>query len=572
MRNSSTYIMLALVLSAIVGCSRQNRIAQLSDDRLCSAAAWKDSAISLYGQVDSTATMNEEERVRYDILQLLHACHTNVAPDNDSLVVSVTDRVAHRSTLLKGLAHICAALTYEALGEENNALPHYVEAANTLRNVKRPELLCTVYSSWGWLLKTEPPYTEALVKLKLAEKYAVQAKDYKKLVYILGQQGWALLFQEDYKASSAMFDRAIALSLKNANTRLGWLYKSKASACEMAGNHQEALDYANKALAVTHGTDKSLIGIKGTCFTSLHQYDSARVYIERGRLDNHYYETATYHSEMATLEELQGNLQEALNHRRLYELYVDSQYEEDRRLALAQADKRYNYAVVVADRDRYELENQRKTALVIAFAAILVAVGTIAVYTHQRYRRRTERALRMKEDLLTQIQTQLKERSLQLMRTQQETRDKEMELLSSLSSKEEQLALLRSQQRELKESILHASDVIQKIEAVRDMSEKKKIKSAATIALSESEEQNLIDSTNLCYDNFVDRLRLRFVDISNDDICLCCLLKLGVSAQDQCLLLNTSDATLRTRKYRLKKKKMQLTDEFQTLDDFVHAF
>lgn len=572
MRKSSTYILLAIVLLTIVGCSRPNRIVQLADDSLCNAVAWKDSAISLYRQVDSTATMNEEEHLRYDLLRLLYACYSDTAPDNDSLVLSVTDRMTSHSTLLQGLSHICAAFTYEHLGEENNALPHYVKAANILRNENRPELLCTVYSSWGWLLKTEPPYTEALVKLKQAEKYAVQAKDNKKLVYILGQQGWALLFQEDFKASSAMFDRAIALSLKNDSIRLGWLYKSKASACEMAGNHQEALDFTNRAITVTKGTDKSLIGIKGTCFTSLHQYDSARVYIERGRLDKHYFETATYHSEMATLEELQGNLQEALNHRRQYELYVDSQYEEDRRLALAQADKRYNYAVVLAERDRYELENQRKTALIIAFAAVLVAVGTIAVYTHQRYRRRTERALRMKEDLLTQIQTQLKERSLQLMRTQQETRDKEIELLSSLSSKEEQLAMLRSQQRELKESILHASDVIQKIEAVRDMSEKKKIKSAATIALSETEEQNLIDSTNLCYDNFVDRLRMRFVDISNDDICLCCLLKLGVSAQDQCLLLNTSDATLRTRKYRLKKKKMQLTDEFQTLDDFVHAF
>lgn len=572
MRKSSTYILLAIVLLTIVGCSRPNRIAQLSDDSLCNAVAWKDSAISLYRQVDSTAAMNEDEHVRYDLLRLLYACYSDTAPDNDSLVLSVADRTANRSSLLQGLSHICAAFTYESLGEENNALPHYVKAANILRNANKPELLCTVYSSWGWLLKTEPPYTEALVKLKQAEKYAVQAKDNKKLVYILGQQGWALLFQEDFKASSAMFDRAIALSLKNDSIRLGWLYKSKASACEMAGNHQEALDFTNRAITVTKGTDKSLIGIKGTCFTSLHQYDSARVYIERGRLDNHYYESATYHSEMATLEELQGNLQEALNHRRQYELYVDSQYEEDRRLALAQADKRYNYAVVLAERDRYELENQRKTALIIAFAAVLVAVGTIAVYTHQRYRRRTERALRMKEDLLTQIQTQLKERSLQLMQTQQETRDKEIELLSSLSSKEEQLAMLRSQQRELKESILHASDVIQKIEAVRDMSEKKKIKSAATIALSETEEQNLIDSTNLCYDNFVDRLRMRFVDISNDDICLCCLLKLGVSAQDQCLLLNTSDATLRTRKYRLKKKKMQLTDEFQTLDDFVHAF
>lgn len=564
---------MALVLLTLSGCSKQsNRFAQLSDDSLCTAAACRDSAISFFQQVDSTTFMNSEERVRYDVLHILHDYYTDCKPNTDSLAIIVTERWNDSSVLQQGLAHICAAFTYEDLGEENNALPHYVSAASALRNTSQYELLCTVYSSWGWLLKTEPPYTEALVKLKQAEQYAIKAKDHTKLSRILGQQGWALLFQEKFAQASKLFDKAITLSRQTGDSNLWWLLKSKASVCEMQGNHNAALRYANEAIAASPSYDRSLIGIKGTCFIGLHQYDSARVYIEKGRLSRHYYETATYHSEMATLEEMQGNLQEAINHRKLYELYVDSQYEEDRRMALSQADKRYNYAVVSAERDHYVLESQRKTALVIAFAAVLIAVGTVAVYTHQRYRRRTERALQMKEALLSQIQTQVKERSLQLMRTQQEARDKEMELLSSISSKEEQLAQLRLQQRELKENILHASDVMQKIEAVRDMSEKKKIKSAAIIALSEAEEQNLIDSTNLCYDNFVERLRLRFVDISNDDICLCCLLKLGVSAQDQCLLLNTSDATLRTRKYRLKKKKMQLADEFQTLDDFIHAF
>lgn len=566
------YLRIGLAALALAGCGRGNNTLQLSDESLCKAVSNKDSAVALYRQVDSTATLNSEERARYGILRAMYDYYTDRKPATDSVGQAVVAFFADATPLQQSLSHVCAGIIYEDLGEEGQALPHYVTAANLLRGSKQYDLLATLYSHWGWLLKVEPPYTESTVKLKQAEQYARLGNHTDKLPRILGQQGWALLFQEHLKEASAMFDRAIFESKRHHNIYLGWLYKSKASVLEMLHEHREALKYVDLALATASHEDKSLIGIKGTCYISLEQYDSARYYIEAGKLDEHYFQTAAYHSEMASLEEAQGNLQEALRQRRLYELYVDSQYEEDRNLALAQAEKRYNYAVVSADRDRYALENQRKTAIVIALVAVLCVVGFVAVYIHQRYRRRTERALRMKEDLVAQSLAQVKDRSLQLMRLQQEASDKENELLTSLNRKDEQLSRLRRQQRELKESILHTNDVIQKIESVKEMNEKKKIKQAPTIALSTDEMVNLLDSTNLCYDNFVDRLKVRFEDMTTDDLCLCCLLKLGISSQDQSLLLNTTDATLRTRKYRLKKKKMQLADEYQTLDDFVRVF
>lgn len=479
---------------------------------------------------------------------------------------------SHNKNEVKAAALIAAGRAFEQTGDDEKAMPCYVHAAKLLEDSHQWALLYIAYARWGWMLKVEPPFVEATAKLQIAEKYAKKLGDNNRMARVLGMQGWTMLFQHKYDEAHKLFDKAITIANSNDSPWLSWLYKSKASAFEMQANHSEALHYSNLAIAATKHPDKGLYGIKGTCFIGLGMYDSARVYIERGRLDNHYYEKATYYSELSDLERGKGNLLAALQYKELFCQYVDSQYEEDRNKQLAQVARRYNYAIVAAERDNLQLANQRKTALVVALIGILCAIAAVFVYLHQRYRHRTENALRIKENLLQQTLSQLKAHNYELMKTQREAQDRQMELMASLSSKDEQIEQLRQQQSELKVKMLSNSDVIHKIEQLPSMNEKKKITSARNIALTSEEQQNLIDSTNVCYDNFASRLIEQFNDLSTDDVCLCCLLKLGVSAQDQGLLLNISDATLRTRKYRLKKKKMALSDKYETLNDFLGSF
>ena len=559
----------AILLAA---CGRDGGMGVLNDDKLCEAVCLKDSALAFYSRVDSNARFTDDERLRYGVLRLAYDHYSGRVGETDSLAMAVEQGFADASPLMRATALVSAGYAYERMAEDDKALPCYVGAANSLKDGDNPRLLSIAYARWGWLLKVEPPYTDGIAKLELAERQAAKLNDYDWLSMIMGMKGWCHTFAYDFSKAHATFDKAIALSRKHHCASLGWLLKGKASAYEMNEEHELTLKYLELASAANKRMDKSLLGMKGRCFIFLGRLDSARIYIDSARLDNRYYEKATYYDELSMIAERAGRLGEALKYRRRYEACVDSQYDEDRKLALAQAERRYNYTIVQTERDHYALDSQRKTALSVALAAVIVALVIIALYIHQRYRRRTQDALRMKDDLLAQSLALVKERGLQLMRTKQEAQDKELEMLANLSDKDEQLVKLRQQQRELKESILHTNDVIRKIENIRRMNEAKKIASGKSIALSPDEMQNLIDSTNLCYDNFVERLRQRFGELSTDDLCLCCLLKLGVGAQDQSLLLNTTDSTLRTRKYRLKKKKMQLADDYGTLDDFMRVF
>lgn len=564
----------AIAALLIAACGNRQRVASLSDEAIVAAATSSDSAQSIYSRTDSSALHTEEDHARYDVVKLLVGVNNKKESEIDSIAMAVEKYFNdnHNKNEVKAAALIAAGRAFEQTGDDEKAMPCYVHAAKLLEDSHQWALLYIAYARWGWMLKVEPPFVEATAKLQIAEKYAKKLGDNNRMARILGMQGWTMLFQHKYDEAHKLFDKAITIANSNDSPWLSWLYKSKASAFEMQANHSEALHYSNLAIAATKHPDKGLYGIKGTCFIGLGMYDSARVYIERGRLDNHYYEKATYYSELSDLERGKGNLLAALQYKELFCQYVDSQYEEDRNKQLAQVARRYNYAIVAAERDNLQLANQRKTALVVALIGILCAIAAVFVYLHQRYRHRTENALRIKENLLQQTLSQLKAHNYELMKTQREAQDRQMELMASLSSKDEQIEQLRQQQSELKVKMLSNSDVIHKIEQLPSMNEKKKITSARNIALTSEEQQNLIDSTNVCYDNFANRLIEQFNDLSTDDVCLCCLLKLGVSAQDQGLLLNISDATLRTRKYRLKKKKMALSDEYETLNDFLGSF
>ncbi len=564
----------AIIALLTAACDNRQRMASLSDEAIMAAATSNDSAQSLYSRTDSSALNTDEDHARYNVLKLLVDANNKKDTESDSVAMTVEKyfNESNNKNEVKAAALIATGQAFEQTGDDEKAMPCYVHAAKLLEGSRQWTLLYIAYAHWGWLLKVEPPFVEATAKLQIAEKFAKKLGDNNRLAHILGMQGWTMLFQNKYDDAHKLLDKAITIAKNNNSPWLSWLYKSKASAFEMQNNHSEALHYSNLAIAATKHPDKSIYGIKGTCFLGLGMYDSARIYIERGRLDNRHYEKATYYSELSELEKGKGNLLAALQYKDTSYMYVDSQYVEDRNKQLAQVARRYNYAIVAAERDNLKLANQRKTALVAALIGILCAIAAVFVYLYQRYRHRTESALRMKENLLQQTLSQLKAHNYELMKIQREAQDKQMELMASLSSKDEQIERLRQQQSELKVKMLSNNDVIHKIEQLPSMNEKKKITSARNIALTSEEQQNLINSTNVCYDNFASRLMEQFNDLSTDDVCLCCLLKLGVSAQDQGLLLNISDATLRTRKYRLKKKKMALSDEYETLNDFLDSF
>ena len=75
---------------------------------------------------------------------------------------------------------------------------------------------------------------------------------------------------------------------------------------------------------------------------------------------------------------------------------------------------------------------------------------------------------------------------------------------------------------------------------------------------------------NSAHQNFLDRLKTRFPDITTGDLRVCCLLKMNLSTKEIASLMNVSVRAIELRRYRLRKR-LELDNE-TNLVDFLMKF
>ena len=481
-------------------------------------------------------------------------------PQNDSLAqVAVQYYSVHGDSLRKAEACYAAALTYRGFDDQRRALDFFQQAGTAMQGVKNGGLLgFMLYRDWGLLMKAEPPYTDATAKLSRAYGYASAMGDKERMAEAANLMGYEQMFAGDMKGAYGRFKAAASMALKaGARRQVAESYKNMAVACNYMGLYAEALGHIDKAMACGgHPDPKVLYSIKGSILAGLGRLDEARRFTAMSRKDGRYYDLATYYMLMYQIEKKEGNLSAALDMHERYALYLDSTYEQMRSQKISGMQRLYDYSTLRAERNALKLESSRLGYMALAAVALTLLVAVVAVLVYLRAKARAREAMALKDNLMSRSIARMKERNYELMKERQKFRDREAELSSSLMGKDEEIGRLRQRQQELKMRIFETDKVVAKIERTRSMNESKKIMSSQRIMLSEGEKAQLVQAADLCFDGFVERLKADFPTLSDDDLCLCCLMRMGVSNQDICILLGIGDYTLRKRKYRMKKVKM----------------
>ncbi len=481
-------------------------------------------------------------------------------PQNDSLVQEAVQYYSvYGDSLRKAEACYAAALTYRSFDDQRRALSFFQQAGSAMQGVKDGGLLgFMLYRDWGLLMKAEPPYTEAMGKLRRAYGYAKAMGDATRMAEATNLIGYEQMFAGDMKGAYSRFRAAASMALKaGARRQVAESYKNMAVACNLMGLYAKALHYVDKATACRGYPDpKVLYSIKGSILAGLGRLDEARRFTEMSRKSGRYYDLATYYMLMYQIEKKQGDLAAALDMHERYALYLDSTYEQMSGGKLAEMQRLFDYSALRAERNALRLESSRRGYMALAAVAMTLLVLVVAVLVYRRAKAKARAAMALKDNLMSQSIARMKERNYELMKERQDFRDREAELSSSIVGKDEEIGRLRQRQQELKMRIFEADEVVAKIERTRSMNESKKIMSSQAIVLSDGEKAQLVQAADLCFDGFVERLKADFPTLSADDLCLCCLMRMGVSNQDICILLGIGDYTLRKRKYRMKTVKM----------------
>lgn len=489
-----------------------------------------DSAWQILTKMEHTDRLYGRNRALYSLLYT-QACYKNYIPvEGDSLIRFAVEYYSDTAdSLRKSKSCFYMAQVCRDRYDRHRALDYFQKAGSAAKGCSEYKFLSLLYYHWGCLLQDEKPYTLALNKMELSCQYAVQNRDTVMIISVLGEMGWGCLSNGDYQLASEKLEKAISYAENIGGKQLGWLNHCYSVLCWKIHKYEKALELADRSLAFWKDSvfRKTVFALKGDIYLDLQQVDSARLYIEKGRNDADFRKKAAYALSMCELEKRLGHYEDALRFHELYACSVDSLMKKEETNRLGELQQKYDYSLMQNENGRLKAKEQRMKILVLVVALVAIALLFVFYGIYNRYKQKKE---------------------YELQRNKQEILEKEAVW---------------------KERFFHMNEVIRHIENICELPALQKDKKANQIRLSAMEIEQLLSAVNACYNQFACRLQKDYPTLSQIDVCICCLLKVGIRNQDICYLLGIMDEAFKKRKYRIKHDKLKLDI---ALDDFLKAY
>ena len=392
-------------------------------------------------------------------------------------------------------------------------------------------------------MSDEKPYEEGLQKLETALQYAKQLNDTAYILNTLDMVSMSHIRLRQYDKAEGCARQALRLAeAAHDVSKYAGLCQQLAHALTWTGKHEEALAVINKALECAHHAVPPLDSLaKGA-----------------------------------------GNIALALQYHECFSHYLDSLTAQKTSESLAALQKKYDYEKF--QKENLQLKAERQWSFILVLCAVLVAMGAVflVLWLRIKWKREKEALARAKDLLLEQSRLQLQGKANELLQQRQALQEKEQALRESmqreaglkggLSAMERQLAQYASQQELLKKQLFKTNEAVQRIKEMDGLSDVQKMKRSKEFRLSPQEQADLYAAINACYHDFESRLRTACSALADDDIYLCCLLRMGVSNSSIAILMGIGEGALRTRKYRIKGGKLNVPSQYESLEDFLRAF
>ncbi len=231
---------------------------------------------------------------------------------------------------------------------------------------------------------------------------------------------------------------------------------------------------------------------------------------------------------------------------------LDNVYGLHRRVKEQELEQSSRLRAIANAQRREAVNKQRLTVTVFVLIAVVLLTGGGAAYYIRSQRLQSERELlaaKAEQDRLERANIQL----------QLDAREKDLQSAAEYFSLQERLT----------DSFLGKLEKLRALETPTQQCEELQSIMLELKALKPTEEktQELATQLNAANTEFYDQLRERYSGLSEKDIELCGLIRLGLEAKEQALMRGISEVGIRKARYRLAKR-LKLEDGSE-LDSFL---
>lgn len=493
-----------------------------------------DSALSLLEMIQNPYLLTKAKHAEY-ILCLVQAkdkCDKDLL--SDTLIFQARDYFKGKNSLNElALAEFYCGRVLQVQGKRNEAMKAYLDAGVLARKLNNKALSGLSEFFCGLLDYEQHLFDEAILHLKKAATEFSQAEGKSKnQIVCYNYIGNGFLLKQLPDSAFFYYDKGLLIAKQHndsanevrivqnigvAYLKLGYTKKAKASlkiALSLSsGESQKAKAYLNLADVYYREGSK----------------DSALFYLNHSlrQADNNASLLANVYRLFSKIEETAGNYQQAMSYNELYTKYLAKVLEEKEDIGILEIQKKYNFELLENANNRLMIERQR---IFICFFLVVVAACWLVYYNRAKNRE----AMLIAEQHIFQLKEMVNKKVGSNVRNNElrKTLIKQLDIVKKIS---------------LIESYLKGEEKIKGKEVLKKVNE----------IIYGQEDYNwsvFKEMANALYDNYLDRLHNLFPELSEIELLICCLSKIGLNNMEISLLIKTTQNAVQKRKSVIRQK------------------
>ena len=545
-----------------------------------------DSALHLLqGMADTLTMLSDEAQMYYHLLTIQAKDKQYITHTSDSLInriVSFYEDSGDKDRLM--MAYFYQGRVYRDMNDAPRALNAFQQALDL--NTPKLDLLAKTYSQMGYLFMYQGLHDEVIrVNRKAIELYLSQGKrnkisyalrDIARMYSVKNMQDSALYYYKE-ACQTTLTDRDSTRYYGILGELGGYFYK--------LGRFDEAQKTLSKAEKKSEQNNKAHIYINlGNIYEKKQKWDSAYHYYKKVLTLGDIYQKCYTYYDLGWMESRKGNHSKAMEYMKQYVLLKDSIDYMKETETVAKINALYNYQHTEEENAKLELEKEKQRYWNLIFCTssvcIIILSGTFILYQKRK-----------KEYLLSRIEEKRKQdeqkynSSLEAIRNNQQ---KIAKLEESLKEKKTENNQLQQKLAEIEKEKLKAQN-----EVIKQWNEEQKLRLAAfreseiyreLLQASKDETFNMTpikhpnkwmaiqENINSIYPGFTERLCKLCPSLSDKDLQVCYLTKMGMSPSDISRVLQQSRQAITNTRKRIMQKMGSLMAEKSNFDDFIEEF
>ena len=545
-----------------------------------------DSALTLLeSTTDSLAMLPEEARMYHSLLTIQAKDKLYITHTSDSLInriVSFYEDDGDSDRLM--MAYYYQGSTYRDMNDAPRALKAFQQAVDL--NVTNLDLLAKTYNQMGTLFMYQGLHDEVIqVNRKAIEAYLSLGKRHK-ISYF--QRDIARMYDMKNISDSALFyyKEACHTALNgNDSIRHDEIFSEMGGFLYETGNLTEAKQIQKQIEQSKYVRNKAHIySILGHIYDDLQLWDSAYYYktkvLENGSLDKMY----SSYVGLSHLEQIKGNFKKAYETLRKAIRLNDSIHRTTQTEAIAKINALYNYQHTEAENTRLMLEKEKQKNWILIMLISLISTISIGAGIIFRQKQKKEQALSRAEKRRKLEEERYQSSQAAIRNNEQKIKELDL-LLENAKRKNDHLQqeLFDAQQQKLK---AHNEAIVlwNKEQKIRLTAFKTSDIYKEILQASKDEEMNMTplkqpgkwviiqEHIDSIYPNFTGRLHKLCPSLSDTDVQVCYLAKMGITPSGIGRVLKLSRQAISNIRKRIMQKIGAATGETSNFDHFIEEF